>query len=186
MSACQSMLLNENSSLVETFYKRPINQQLNINAMEIKMETPYDDRVKQQKDLIRLYVDLVSDKPGHRFDPKLMIFSVLPERETLYASYQPNCDYSISQSIEEFGKLEISEHRFVNYLKFNPFHQNEIDKVFEVFNKFEIDPKWEYTIDQVWFFYGTEKRKGFSLPFEENDEVPILTQEELLKVLEKI
>jgi hypothetical protein len=43
----------------------------------------------------------------------------------------PKKDYSLKDSIDDFGRLDFREHRFINFLKFTEFDQNEINKIFQ-------------------------------------------------------
>src|SRR5690349_25067772 len=91
-------------------------------------------RERTREDLINLFVCIAKDKSTFRFDPKKMILDLLPMQANLYRVFLTKSQYPLSQSVQDHGKLEIGEHRFINFLKFTSLTQHEIDHVFDTYD----------------------------------------------------
>src|SRR5689334_13190162 len=85
--------------------------------------------------LINFYVRIVKDKSTFRFDPKKMILDLLPMQANLYSVFLTKPQYPLSQSVQDYGKLEMGEHRFINFLKFASLAQLDIVHVFDTYEK---------------------------------------------------
>ena len=138
--------------------------------------------------LVRLYVQIVSDKPEYRFDPKRMIFDVLPGKADLFKVSIVNHAYSLSKSREDYPKFDIKEHRFVNFLKFTHFTQQEIDAVFDAYENSRpsqghpensIPSRWEYSMNELYQFLRSATIEDIVLPLDAADGVPFITQKEM-------
>ena len=149
---------------------------------------------RTREGLIRLFVRIASAKTTFRFDPKRMILDVLPPKANLFKVFMPNFDYSLAQSREDHGNLEIAEHRFINFLKFTQLTQSEIDLVFDAFErtrKTEEHPdasppsNWEYSVHELWYFLSSAIEPKLELPLEASEGVPIMTEEELDRLYQK-
>ncbi|HEV8513174.1 MAG TPA: hypothetical protein VGQ59_07845 [Cyclobacteriaceae bacterium] len=137
---------------------------------------------KTREGLIKLYVKIVSKKYEYKFDPKRMILDVLPGKADLFKVSMVNHVYSLAKSREDYPQLlDIKEHRFINFLKFTPFTQQEIDAVFDAYESTQAlltrpenspPPQWAYTINELYRFLRDATSEPLVLPLEEADGVP--------------
>lgn len=149
---------------------------------------------RTREGLIKLFVCIASARTTFRFDPKRMILDVLPSKSNLFKVFMPNFDYSLGQSREDHGNLEITEHRFINFLKFTQLTQTEIDQVFDAFERTRMTEEhpdasppsnWEYSVRELWYFLSCATEPKLELPLDAAEGVPIMTEEELDRLYQR-
>lgn len=94
----------------------------------------FNPRRETKEDLIGLYVTVVKEKAIYQYDPKKLIFDLFPYKRNLYTVFIPKKGYSLSQAMEDYGRLEMREYRFINFLKFTDFTDDEMTMIFQAHN----------------------------------------------------
>src|SRR5688572_8004718 len=90
---------------------------------------------RTREELINLFVCIAKNKSTFRFDAKKMILDLLPMQANFYRVFLTKAQYPLSQSVQDYGKLEMGEHRFINFLKFAMLTQRDIDHVFDTYDR---------------------------------------------------
>ena len=147
---------------------------------------------RTRESLINLYVGIAKEKLTFRFDPKKMILDLLPMQADLYRVFLTKSQYPLSQSVLDYGKLEIAEHRFINFLKYASLTQQEIDHVFNTFEKARpthlrkrgaIPLKWRYSVKELYQFVTASKNAAMTIASQEPVSHRVeLTREEVEKL----
>jgi hypothetical protein len=144
--------------------------------------------------LVRLYIQIASDKPEYQFDPKRMIFDVLPAKADLFKVSMVNHAYSLAKLREDHPKLNINEHRFVNFLKFTLFTLQEIDAVFDAYENSRPRPerpesthpsRWDYSMVELYQFLKSATTKDIVLPLSESEGISFISPRQMDMLYEK-
>lgn len=147
---------------------------------------------RTREGLINLYVGIAKEKLTFRFDPKKMILDLLPMQADLYRVFLTKSQYPLSQSVLDYGRLEIGEHRFINFLKHASLTQQEIDHVLDTFGKVKpthlrkrgaIPLKWRYSVKELYQFVSASKNAAMIIASSEPARHTVeLTSEEVEKL----
>jgi hypothetical protein len=159
----------------------------------------FNARKKSNENLVELYVTVIREKARYQYDPKKLIFSLFPDKKKLYTVFMPKKEFSLGQSKREYGNLEMSEHRFINFLMFTFFTEDEMTTIFEqhvrILKADEPPAPYQYSSKELYTFINNltpstgsneEQRSSYVLTPEGRIQgITELTEEEIEKLYSK-